>query len=252
MSRARDSIRNRRRNSSANTQYFSSSSSTSTTDYVHQRMSNMVVEEQNENEFENGYFDLKSRHSSTTDLSPNGTSSPIKTCQKKLATSTLKSSSDISERASESCESLGDQFHERKSLPERVNFAATWVSARLLKRHRERRARRLENENMSLAENPSEGLSNRSGRSELDQESAIENLSETDLDLCRSGDLAAVIANEACLAAFKEFLKKEHSDENLEFWLESEKYKNTPDQRQTIAKFILENFIAVSNIQYSL
>jgi len=50
------------------------------------------------------------------------------------------------------------------------------------------------------------------------------------------------------LAAFKEFLKKEHSNENLDFWLESEKYRNS-DDRQLIATFILENFIQAGSLQ---
>ena len=37
---------------------------------------------------------------------------------------------------------------------------------------------------------------------------------------------------------------KEHSNENLDFWLEAEKYRNS-NEREPIAKFIIENFIQV-------
>ena len=39
---------------------------------------------------------------------------------------------------------------------------------------------------------------------------------------------------------------KEHSNENLDFWLEAEKYRNS-NERESIAKFIIENFIQVKN-----
>ena len=40
---------------------------------------------------------------------------------------------------------------------------------------------------------------------------------------------------------------KEHSNENLDFWLEAEKYRNSND-RESIAKFIIENFIQVRDV----
>ena len=40
------------------------------------------------------------------------------------------------------------------------------------------------------------------------------------------------------------FKDKEHSNENLDFWLEAEKYRNS-SEREPIAKFIIENFIQV-------
>ena len=257
MSRARDSIRNRRRNSSANPNQFSSQNSSvssyglSSADYVHSRMSNMVVEEQ-ENEYE--YYGLKSssRNASSTDLKIDiNSASPIKptgnnqngrklsaSCLiKNNSSSTLRKGSSSSQ-ADQQNDSLDSDVQERKSLPERVNFAATWVSARLLKRHRERRARRMNDDDSGCADITTSTTSNASCIS------ALSALSDADIELCKSG-LQAVIQNDACLAAFKEFLKKEHSNENLDFWLESEKYRNS-DDRQPIATFILENFIQVN------
>ena len=256
MSRARDSIRNRRRNSSANPNQFSASQNSSVSsygglssaDYVHSRMSNMVVEEQ-ENEYE--YYGLKSssRNASSTDLKIDiNSASPIKptgngrklsaSCLiKNNSSSTLRKGSSSSQ-ADQQNDSLDSDVQERKSLPERVNFAATWVSARLLKRHRERRARRMNDDDSGCADITTSTTSNASCIS------ALSALSDADIELCKSG-LQAVIQNDACLAAFKEFLKKEHSNENLDFWLESEKYRNS-DDRQPIATFILENFIQVN------
>ena len=118
---------------------------------------------------------------------------------------------------------------ERKSLPEKVNFAATWVSAKLLKKHRERKARRLESE-ANLQENGT---------------SAVDKLVESDLIAIRLG-LADTISNEATLSAFREFLEKEHSEENLCFWLACEDYKNFEELRDEKASQILEQFILVS------
>ena len=121
---------------------------------------------------------------------------------------------------------------ERKSLPEKVNFAATWVSAKLLKKHRERKARRLESE-ANLGQLPINGTS------------ALDRLVESDLCAIRLG-LADTIACEASLSAFREFLAKEHSEENLCFWLACEEYKNYEDLRDEKATQILEQFILVS------
>jgi len=204
MSRARDSIRNRRRNSSANPNQFSSQNSSvssyglSSADYVHSRMSNMVVEEQ-ENEYE--YYGLKSssRNASSTDLKIDiNSASPIKptgngrklsaTCLiKNNSSSTLRKGSSSSQ-ADQQNDSLDSDVQERKSLPERVNFAATWVSARLLKRHRERRARRMNDDDSGCADITTSNAS---------CISALSALSDADIELCKSG-LQAVIQNHSC------------------------------------------------------
>ena len=190
--------------------------------------------------------------------------SPIKASKKSSTSSLLKkntSNSTLTSKNSESdslaASSLESQCSaesdSRKSIPERVNFAATWVSARLLKRHRERRAARRALEDGGEVQQAGNGEFNPAAErlavtttSATSIVSAIGLLTGDHIDICKSG-LPAVIDNETCLAAFREFLKKEHSDENLEFWLEAEKFKHADDNdRIDIAAMILETFIRVS------
>ena len=174
--------------------------------------------------------------------------------QRKLSTVSLKeflkgsSKNEANENSSEneSSSSLtSDTPPERRSLPDRVSFATTWVTARLLRRHRERRARRMREEAMGKesADKSADKSANKS---------ALSILTDDDITTCRAG-LQPIINSENCLAAFKEFLDKEHSNENLDFWLEAEKYRKAEDEnRESIAKFILENFIQVRYKLYSM
>ena len=123
---------------------------------------------------------------------------------RKLSTVSLKEFLKISPSkneasANESSRSLDDSTPTRRSLPDRVSFATTWVTARLLRRHRERRARRMRQE--AMAENEQ----NKNGPSSGNKKSALSALTTDDIETCKSS-LQAVISNETCLLAFKEFL----------------------------------------------
>ena len=253
MSRARESIRNRRRSSFATTTTASSFNNNSCGNTIRSsspRPVETLAEEENSDVFA---FGLKSGQDVSFDqLSPIKASKKLSTSsllKKNVSNSTLTSKNSESDSlAASSLESqCSAESDSRKSIPERVNFAATWVSARLLKRHRERRARRaLEEEENTL--NPAADRDGATTVSATSIVSAVGLLTPDDVETCRSG-LPAVIGNEACLAAFREFLKKEHSDENLEFWLEAERFKNATDNdRIDIAATILETYIRVSNL----
>ena len=244
MSGARESIRNRRRNSSVSTNGFHVEQLVehpriSATQFNPRMMPHTLNEETCENE---DFFALKAsssqNSSSQLDLLSANSSGKRKTSPGGLLKTTSSTSNFFSKNASSSnlanlSDSLDSENHsERKSLPEKVNFAATWVSAKLLKKHRERRARRLESDKSE------------SSLKEVDKSvSELERLSQHDLAQCRLS-LADVIKNEQGLRAFKEFLDKEHSGENLSFWLASEEYRTEPNRTQK-AEQIHEKFIKV-------
>ena len=126
---------------------------------------------------------------------------------RKLSTVSLKEFLKISPSknepsANESSRSLDDSTPTRRSLPDRVSFATTWVTARLLRRHRERRARRMRQEAMAENQQNKNGPSSGNKKSAL---SALSALTTDDIETCKSS-LQAVINNETCLLAFKEFL----------------------------------------------
>ena len=131
---------------------------------------------------------------------------------RKLSTVSLKEFLKISPSknepsANESSRSLDDSTTpQRRSLPDRVSFATTWVTARLLRRHRERRARRMRQETMAENEaNKNATKSTNKFANKSAQRSALSALSTDDIETCKSS-LQAVIRNETCLLAFKEFL----------------------------------------------
>ena len=125
----------------------------------------------------------------------------------------------------------------RRSLPEKMNFAATWAKLppgfaklmrKLIRKARERRARRvLDRENSEL-------------------QSELEMLSPNDLSTCRIS-LNEVMKNSPCLRAFNEFVEKEHSGENLFFWLASKEYRNLSNRTEKALE-IQEKFIKASNL----
>lgn len=230
MSRARESIRNRRRSSFAVNNNSIRSSSPRPVETLAEEESDVFA------------FGLKGSNTELDQLSP------IKASKKSSTSSLLKknaSNSTLTSKTSEA-DSLdsAESDPSRKSIPERVNFAATWVSARLLKRHRERRARRALEEEGDFLHPAAERHQTTTSASSI--VSAIGLLTTSDIEVCKSG-LPGVINHQPCLAAFREFLKKEHSDENLEFWLEAEKFKHADDNdRIDIAASILANYIRVS------
>lgn len=263
MSRARDSIRNRRRSSFATTTTTPAPTSTANPFNNNSIRSSSPRPVETLAEEENGDVFAFGLKGSNNDVSLDQLS-PIKASKKSSTSSLLKkntSNSTLTSKNSESdslaASSLESQCSaesdSRKSIPERVNFAATWVSARLLKRHRERRAARRALEDGGEVQQAGNGEFNPAAErlavtttSATSIVSAIGLLTGDHIDICKSG-LPAVIDNETCLAAFREFLKKEHSDENLEFWLEAEKFKHADDNdRIDIAAMILETFIRVS------
>ena len=133
---------------------------------------------------------------------------------RKLSTVSLKEFLKISPSknetsANESSRSLDDSSPQRRSLPDRVSFATTWVTARLLRRHRERRARRMRQE--SMAENEA----NNSASGSATKKSALSSLTTDDIETCKCS-LQAVINNDTCLLAFKEFLGQGSTDFELE------------------------------------
>ena len=133
---------------------------------------------------------------------------------RKLSTVSLKEFLKISPSknetsANESSRSLDDSSPQRRSLPDRVSFATTWVTARLLRRHRERRARRMRQE--AMAENEA----NNSASGSATKKSALSSLTTDDIETCKSS-LQAVINNETCLLAFKEFLGQGSRDFNFD------------------------------------
>ena len=226
MSGARESIRNRRRNSSVSTHAFHLDEPAYNPRMPH------TLEEAPEHENE-GFFSLKASSSQNSSshldlLAING--------KRKNSHGMLKTTSSgnfFSKNASSSnLANLNDSVDsenqgERKSLPEKVNLAATWVSAKFLKKHRERRARRMESEKSESCLNQSERLT------------------DQDFVNCRVS-LNHVISSEKCLRAFREFLAKEHSGENLEFWLASEEFHNCTDENKAQkALAIHEKFIKV-------
>ena len=236
MSGARESIRNRRRNSSVSTNGFHLGHPSE--NHLSDHRMPHTLEECAENENSGDFFNLKSSQNSTSNLdllTPNGAPSKRKTAP---IIKTSSSSNFFSKNSSSSnLANLNDSMdsenpQERKSLPEKVNFAATWVSARLLKKHRERRARRLDTEKSESSLREIE-----TSKSELDL------LSLRDLLSCRTG-LHEVIKNPQCLRAFREFLDKEHSAENLSFWLASEEYRNLEDRSEK-ANQIHQRYIKV-------
>jgi len=132
---------------------------------------------------------------------------------RKLSTVSLKEFLKISPSknetsANESSRSLDDSSPQRRSLPDRVSFATTWVTARLLRRHRERRARRMRQEAMA------ENAANNSASGNANKKSALSSLTTDDIETCKSS-LQAVINNETCLLAFKEFLGQGSIDLDL-------------------------------------
>lgn len=132
---------------------------------------------------------------------------------RKLSTVSLKEFLKISPSknetsANESSRSLDDSSPQRRSLPDRVSFATTWVTARLLRRHRERRARRMRQEAMA------ENAANNSASGNATKKTALSSLTTDDIETCKSS-LQAVINNETCLLAFKEFLGQGSVDVNL-------------------------------------
>ena len=129
---------------------------------------------------------------------------------RKLSTVSLKEFLKISPSknetsANESSRSLDDSSPQRRSLPDRVSFATTWVTARLLRRHRERRARRMRQEAMA------ENAANNSASGNATKKTALSSLTTDDIETCKSS-LQAVINNETCLLAFKEFLGRGSTD----------------------------------------
>ena len=132
---------------------------------------------------------------------------------RKLSTVSLKEFLKISPSknetsANESSRSLDDSSPQRRSLPDRVSFATTWVTARLLRRHRERRARRMRQEAMA------ENTANNSASGNSTKKTALSSLTTDDIETCKSS-LQAVINNETCLLAFKEFLGQGSIDVDL-------------------------------------
>jgi hypothetical protein len=238
MSGARESIRNRRRNSSVSTNGFHDH-----IEYQQGRMPHTLEELDEESAtFAQGLKAASSINSSSNlDLlgQVNGA-----TKRKTAPTPLVKtnSSSNFFHKNSSSSNLAADSLNnssegsesaqsERKSLPEKVNFGVTWVSAKLLKKHRERRLKRIEAEKSE------------SSLSCIASLSAIDRLSEEDLVGCRLG-LSEVMNNPKCLNAFREFLEKEHSGENLSFWLASEQYRQLSDRREKALE-IHEKFIKV-------
>ena len=232
MSGARDTIRNRRRNSSVSTNGFHHLA-----DHFdnHNRMPHTLEE----SEYESGEFlSLKASSSqtssSTMDLSSNGKRKTMPSSMSKTEStsnffSKNASSTNLASPFNDSCDS--ENPSERKSLPEKVNFAATWVSAKLMRKARERRARRvLETE--------------KSESSLRELQSELERLSPNDLTSCRVS-LNEVMKNSQCLRAFNEFVEKEHSGENLSFWLASEEYRKLSNRTEKALE-IHEKFIKVS------
>ena len=235
MSGARESIRNRRRNSSVSTNGFNGFEEQTA---YHPRMPHTLEEAPEPDN--DGFFSLKASSSQNSSshldlLAINGkrksSNGMLKTTSSGNFFSKNASSSNLTNlNDSVDCENQG----ERKSLPEKVNLAATWVSAKFLKKHRERRARRMESEKSESSLNQSERLS------------------DEDILNCRLS-LNHVIGSEKCLRAFREFLAKEHSGENLEFWLASEEFHNSCEENKSQkALSIHEKFIKVRKQTISL
>ena len=62
-----------------------------------------------------------------------------------------------------------------------------------------------------------------------------------------STDFDALLSHEYGLLIFHDFLKSQHSQENLNFWIAVERYKLTPNEaaREIEAKLIYENYISI-------
>lgn len=61
-----------------------------------------------------------------------------------------------------------------------------------------------------------------------------------------STNFDALLANEYGLSMFKEFVKSQHCCENLNFWLDVEKYKHASgDARESEAQRIYESYISI-------
>ena len=82
------------------------------------------------------------------------------------------------------------------------------MTARLLRRRRERRARRMRQE--AMAENEA----NKTASGSATKKSALSSLTTDDIETCKFS-LQAVINNETCLLAFKEFLGQGSLDFNI-------------------------------------
>ena len=61
-----------------------------------------------------------------------------------------------------------------------------------------------------------------------------------------STDFDALLTHEYGILMFKDFLKSQHCSENLNFWLDVEKYKQTSvDARDCEAKRIYQTYISI-------
>lgn len=61
-----------------------------------------------------------------------------------------------------------------------------------------------------------------------------------------STNFDALLRHEYGLLIFHDFLKSQHSQENLNFWIAVERYKQKPeDAKEQEAKLIYENYISI-------